>query len=144
MRYDAETYDIPNRPDVTSSTGVVTKSYAYGPYSTHAWSPRAAFTWAASPYDSIRGSYGVTTSFVPAAYVFNNAPNGIAAQDGRATSAVLSGCAHDNQRDYNVDLSYSHALHNGVDSFRVSPFYRHAVNKLELTKTYSSIRRRAS
>jgi Carboxypeptidase regulatory-like domain/TonB-dependent Receptor Plug Domain len=135
LRYDEETYQIPNRPDTTNpATGAVTKSYAYGPYSTHAWSPRFAFTWAASPYDAIRGSYGVTTTFVPAAYVFNNSPNGITAQDSRAISPYYPGTALTNQRNFNVDLSYSHALRNGVDSLRVSPFYRHAVGKLELTK----------
>lgn len=138
LRYDEETYHIPFRPDVTNpATGAVTKSYAYGPYSTHAWEPRFAFTWAASPYDAIRGSYGVTTSFVPAAYVFNNSPNGISDQDGRPTSPYYPGAHTANQRDYNVDLSYSHALRNGLDSFRVSPFYRHAVDKLELSKLYT-------
>ncbi|MEA2720112.1 MAG: hypothetical protein QOJ39_1976 [Candidatus Eremiobacteraeota bacterium] len=135
LRYDEETYQIPDRPDVTDPvTGAVTKSYAYGPYSTHAWSPRFAFTWAASPYDAIRGSYGVTTTFVPAAYVFNNSPNGVTAQDSRAVSPYYPGSDLSNQRNFNVDLSYSHALRNGVDSMRVSPFYRHAVGKLELTK----------
>ncbi len=138
LRFDEETYHIPNRPDVTDPvTGAVTKSYAYGPYSTHAWSPRFAFTWAASPYDAIRGSYGVTTTFVPAAYVFNDSPNGITAGDSRANSPYFPNTNVTNQRNFNVDLSYSHALRNGVDSFRVSPFYRHAVDKLELTKLYT-------
>ena len=44
-----------------------------------------------SPYDAIRGSYGVTTTFVPAAYVFNNSPNGVTAQDGRAISPYYPG-----------------------------------------------------
>jgi hypothetical protein len=138
LRYDAETYDIPNRPDVTNpATGVVTKSYAYGPYTTHAFSPRFAFTWAADPYDAIRGSYGVTTTFIPAAYVFNNSPNGITAGDSRANSPYYPGENLTPQQNFNVDLSYSHALRNGVDSFRVSPFYRHAVDKLEATKPYT-------
>jgi hypothetical protein len=137
VRYDAETYQIPNRPDVTSSTGVVTKSYAYGPYSTHAFSPRFAFTWAPDPYDAIRGSYGVTTTFVPAAYVFNNSPNGVTAADSRYISPYAPGANLTNQRNYNVDLSFSHALRNNVDSWRVSPFYRHAVDKLELVKPFT-------
>jgi hypothetical protein len=138
LRFDEETYHIPNRPDVTNpATGVVTKSYAYGPYSTSAWSPRFGASWAASPYDSIRGSYGVTTTFVPAAYVFNDSPNGITAGDSRANSPYFPTTHIANQRNFNADLSYSHALRNGVDSFRVSPFYRHAVDKLELTKPYT-------
>jgi hypothetical protein len=137
LRWDGETYHIPNRPDVTSSTGVVTKSYAYGDYSTHALSPRFAFTWAADPYDAIRGSYGVTTTFVPAAYVFNNSPNGITAADSRAISPYYPGSTLTNQRNFNVDLSFSHAMRNNVDSWRVSPFYRHAVDKLELTKPFT-------
>ncbi|MDB5027552.1 MAG: TonB-dependent receptor, partial [Candidatus Eremiobacteraeota bacterium] len=138
VRYDEETYHIPNRPDtVNPATGVVTKSYAYGPYSVHAWSPRFAFSWSASPYDAIRGSYGVTTTFVPAAYVFNDSPNGVSAGDSRVNSPYYPNSHLANQRNFNVDLSYSHALRNGVDSFRVSPFYRHAVDKLELTKVYT-------
>ncbi|HEX3464279.1 MAG TPA: carboxypeptidase regulatory-like domain-containing protein [Candidatus Elarobacter sp.] len=137
VRYDSETYDIPNRPDVTDpATGKVTKSYAYGPYNTHAFTPRFAFTWAASPYDAIRGSYGVTTSFIPAAYVFNNSPNGVCAGDSRCNSPYYPGENLNDQRNYNVDLSFSHALRNGLDSLRFSPFYRHATGKLELSKLY--------
>ena len=138
LRYDEETYHIPNRPDVTDPvSGVVTKSYAYGPYSTHALSPRFAFSWAASPYDAIRGSYGVSTTFVPAAYVFNNSPNGVTAADSRGISPYFSNTPVTNQRNFNVDLSYSHAMRNGIDSWRISPFYRHAVDKLELTKPFT-------
>jgi Carboxypeptidase regulatory-like domain/TonB-dependent Receptor Plug Domain len=135
LRYDSETYHIPNRPDtVNPTTGAVTKSYAYGDYTTSALSPRFAFTWAPSSYEAIRGSYGVTTTFIPAAYVFNNSPNGITASDSRAISPFYPGASLQNQRNYNVDLSYSRALRNGVDSLRISPFYRHSVGKLELTK----------
>ncbi|GAC1578574.1 MAG: hypothetical protein NVS3B7_12230 [Candidatus Elarobacter sp.] len=138
LRYDEETYAIPRRPDVVNpATGAVKKSYAYGPFSTHAWSPRFGFSWAASPYDAVRGSYGVTTTFVPAAYVFNNSPNGVAASNFRAVSPYYPGTDLSNQRNFNVDLAYSHALLNGVDSFRVSPFYRHAVGKLEATKPFT-------
>jgi hypothetical protein len=136
LRYDAETYAIPNRPDAVSSTGVVTKSYAYGPYSTHAFSPRFAFTWAASPYDSIRGSYALTTTFVPAAYVFNDSPNGVFGANSRFVTPYYPGATLSNPLNYNLDLSYSHALRNGIDSFRISPFYRHSTNKLELSKNY--------
>jgi hypothetical protein len=137
LRYDAETYDIPNRPDTTTSTGTVVKSYAYGPYTTHAWSPRFAFTWASSPYDAIRGSYGVTTTFIPAAYVFNDSINGVTAGDSRYITPYVPGADLTPQRNYNVDLSFSHALRNGVDSLRVSPFYRHSTGKLELTKPFT-------
>ncbi|HEY0394304.1 MAG TPA: carboxypeptidase regulatory-like domain-containing protein [Candidatus Elarobacter sp.] len=137
LRYDAETYQIPNRPDtVNPVTGAVTKSYAYGPYSTHAWSPRFGFTWAPDVYDAVRGSWGVTTTFVPAAYVFNNSPNGVNASNGRFISPYYPGSHLANQRNYNVDLSFSHAMRNGLDSVRFSPFYRHSVDKLELTKLY--------
>jgi hypothetical protein len=137
LRYDAETYDIPNRPDTTSSTGAVVKSYAYGPYTTHAWEPRFAFTWAADAYDAIRGSYGVTTTFIPAAYVFNDSPNGVTAGDSRYITPYYPGANLTPQRNYNADLSFSHALRNGVDSLRVSPFYRHSTGKLELTKPFT-------
>jgi hypothetical protein len=138
LRYDSETYDIPNRPDtVNPATGAVTKSYAYGPYNTHAFSPRFAFTWSADPYDAIRGSYGVTTTFIPAAYVFNNSPNGVCAGDSRCNSPYFPGENLTDQRNYNVDLSFSHALRNGVDSWRISPFYRHATGKLEAVKPFT-------
>ncbi|MDB5094311.1 MAG: Outer rane receptor for ferrienterochelin and colicin, partial [Candidatus Eremiobacteraeota bacterium] len=139
LRFDGETYDIPNRPDTVSSTGVVTKSYAYGPYSYHSWSPRFAFTWSTDQYSAIRGSYGTTTTFVPAAYVFNDSPNGVFDDGARPITPYYPGANIAPQRNYNVDLSYSHALHNGVDSWRVSPFYRHAVDKLELTKSIASV-----
>jgi len=136
LRYDEETYDIPNRPNTVSSTGAVVKSYAYGPYSTKAWEPRFAFTWNPNPRSAIRGSYGVTTTFVPAAYVFNDSPNGVSDQDGHIVSIYYPGAGVVPQRDYNADLSYELSLRNGVDSFRVTPFYRHATNKLEETKTF--------
>lgn len=137
LRYDEETYHIPNRPDYVDAAGKTVKTYAYGPYGVHAWSPRFAFTWASDPYSALRGSYGTTTTFVPAAYVFNNAPSGITDQDGRAISPYFPGSEIAPQRNFNADLSYSHALRNGVDSFRISPFYRHAVDKLALTKVYT-------
>ena len=136
IRYDEETYDIPNRPDVTSGTGTVTRSYAYGPYSTKAWEPRFAFSWSPNTLSAIRGSYGVTSTFVPAAYVFNDSPDGIQAQDARIVSIYYPGAGVVPQRNYNVDLSYEQSLRDGVNSFRITPFYRHATNKLESTKTY--------
>ncbi len=138
IRYDAETYDIPNRPNtINTTTGAVIPSYAYGPYSTHAFSPRFAASWAFDPYDTLRGSYGVTTTFIPAAYVFNDSPNGVGAGDSRVISPYYPGADLTNPLNFNVDLSFAHALKNGVDSIRVSPFYRHAVNKLEAVKPYS-------
>jgi len=137
LRYDEETYDIPNRPNIVNPDGTVTKSYAYGPYSTKAWEPRFAFSWSPNASSAIRGSYGVTTTFVPAAYVFNDSPNGIADQDGHEVSVYYPGAGVIPQRDYNADLSYERSLRNGVDSYRVTPFYRHALNKLEETKTYT-------
>ena len=137
VRYDEETYHIPNRPDYTDpNTGKLVKTYAYGPTSTQAWTPRVGLTWAFGSRDTLRGSYGATTTFVPAAYVFNNSPNGITDQDGRAISPYYPGSSLAPQRDYNADLSFEHALRNGVDSWRVSPFYRHATNKLEAIKNY--------
>ncbi len=138
VRYDEETYDIPNVPNgVNATTGAVIKSYAYGPYSDHSFSPRFAFSWAFNPYNAIRGSYGTSTTFVPAAYVFNDSPNGVAAGDSRVISPYYPGAAVTPQMDYNTDLSFEHALHNGVDSWRITPFYRHAVDKLEAIKSYT-------
>jgi len=137
LRYDEETYDIPNRPGTfNATTGMITPSYADGAYSTQAWEPRFAFSWSPNALSAIRGSYGVTTTFVPAAYVFNDSPNGISDQDGHDVSVYYPGAGVTPQRNYNVDLSYEQSLRNGVDSFRVSPFYRHALNKLEETKSY--------
>lgn len=137
LRYDEETYDIPNRPGTFNpATGVITPSYADGAYSTQAWEPRFAWTYAFGPLSAVRGSYGVTTTFVPAAYVFNDSPNGISDQDGHDVSVYYPGAGVTPQRNYNIDLSYEQSLRNGKDSFRVSPFYRHALNKLEETKSY--------
>ncbi|HTJ26920.1 MAG TPA: TonB-dependent receptor [Candidatus Limnocylindria bacterium] len=137
IRYDSETYDIPNRPDIVNPDGSITKSYAYGAYGTEAWEPRFAFTWAPNAYSAIRGSYGVTSTFVPAAYVYNDSPNGLTAQDSRVVDVYYPGSGVVPQRNYNVDLSYEQELKDGVDSFRVTPFYRHATNKLEQVKTYT-------
>ena len=138
LRYDEETYDIPNRPPDITGVATIVPTYADGAYSTQAWEPRFAFTWAPNTMSAIRGSYGVTTTFVPAAYVFNDSPNGIADQDGHDVSVYYPGAGVTPQRNYNVDLSYEQTLRNGVDSFRVSPFYRHALNKLEETKTFTT------
>jgi len=66
-----------------------------------------------------------------------HSPNGITAGDSRANSPYFPTTHIANQRNFNADLSYSHALRNNVDSWRISPFYRHAVDKLELTKPYT-------
>jgi hypothetical protein len=137
LRYDEETYDIPKRPDIHNPDGSITPSYAYGAYSTHALEPRFAFSWSPNASSAIRGSYGVTTSFVPAAYVFNASPNGVQAQDARIDSVYYPGAGVVPQRNYNVDLSYEKSLPNGIDSYRVSPYYRHATNKLEQVRQYS-------
>ncbi len=137
VRYDGETYHIPNRPDVDPVTGAPAKSYAYGPYSVHAWSPRFGASYAFDAYSVLRASYGTTTTFVPAAYVFNNSPNGVDNQDGRFISPYYPGSRIAPQLNFNFDLAYSHALKNGVDSYRVAPFMRHSLDKLALTKLYS-------
>ena len=137
IRYDSETYDIPNRPDVTGPGGTVTKSYAYGKFSTQAWEPRFAFSWSPNASEAIRGSYGVTSTFVPAAYVFNDSPNGIEAQDGHIVSIYYPGSGVVPQRNYNVDLSFEKSLPGGVNSYKVTPFYRHATNKLEATRQFT-------
>jgi outer membrane receptor protein involved in Fe transport len=137
IRYDSETYDIPNRPDTVNANGSITPSYAYGPYGMEAWEPRFAFTWSPNAYSAIRGSYGVTSTFVPADYVFNDSPNGVAAGDSRYNSVYYPGSGIVPQRNYNVDLSYEQVLKDGVDSFKVTPFYRHAIDKLEQIKSYT-------
>ncbi|GAC1660038.1 MAG: hypothetical protein NVS4B13_07070 [Candidatus Elarobacter sp.] len=138
VRYDAETYNIPTRPDmVNPATGAVTKSYAYGPYSVHAWSPRFGASWAFDPYSVLRGSWGTTTTFVPAAYVFNSSPNGVDDNNGRFISPYYPGANIAPQTNYNFDLAYSHSLKNGIDSYRIAPFYRHSLDKLALTKLYT-------
>jgi hypothetical protein len=137
LRYEAETYDIPNRPDIVNANGTITKTYAYGPYGVHSWEPRFAFSWAPNMRSSIRGSYGVTSSFVPAAYVFNDSPNGTNAQSSRYDSVYYPGGGIVPERNFNADLSYSLGLRNGVDSLRVTPFWRHATNKLEAVKSYT-------
>ncbi|MBV8371382.1 MAG: TonB-dependent receptor [Candidatus Eremiobacteraeota bacterium] len=136
LRFDSETYVIPNRPDVHNANGTITKSYAYGPYSTKAWEPRFAFSWSPNSSSAIRGSYGVTSSFVPAAYVFNNSPDGVQAQDARIVSVYYPGAGVVPERNYNADLSFEKSLPNGIDSYRVSPFYRHSTNKLESVRQY--------
>lgn len=127
IRWDRETYAIPNNPDPAA--------YAQGPYGVQTFSPRFAFSYAFNSNSSLRGSYGITSTFVPAAYVFNNSPNGIDAQDGRLISPYYPGSDIKPQIDHNIDLGYAQSI-TRQDSFRVSPFYHLSGNKLAYTRQY--------
>ncbi|BDE07640.1 hypothetical protein WPS_29160 [Vulcanimicrobium alpinum] len=128
IRYDSETYHIPNKADPAA--------YARGPYTVSSLSPRFGAAWAFNSSTVLRGSYGITTSFVPAAYVFNNSPNGITEQDGRINSVYYPGAETKPQINHSADLALSHSLPNGVDSWRIAPFYHKSNNKLALERTY--------
>lgn len=121
LRWDYEQYDIPK-----GAPG----SFAGGAFGVNSVSPRFAFSYAPNSQATLRGSYGVTSTFVPAAYVFNNSPNGIFEQGGRAISPYYPGSVIAPEQDHNVDLSYARALRDGVSSLRISPFYHKSNNKL--------------
>ncbi len=127
IRWDSETYDIPLSADPAA--------YAHGPYYVQTFSPRFSFAYALNSSSTIRGSYGITSTFVPAAYVFNNSPNGISDQDGRDLSPYYPGVDIKPQINHNIDLGFSKSF-DAFDSFRASPFYHVAGNKLLYSKQY--------
>ena len=108
-----------------------------GNYFLHAWDPRFAFSYAASPNTVIRGSYTVTSTFVPAAYVYNASPDGTNATGSNRTPFAPGADVHPSQ-DHNVDFSYERQLSPTL-SMRFSPFYHHSTSKLSFVRNYTIV-----
>ncbi len=119
LRYDIEIYDIPKE--------------AGGAYSKPIVSPRIAFGYQPSPDLVIRGSYGVTSSFVPSTYIYNNSIDGIQGA-GQYRNPYLPGATIDPAIDHNVDLSIEKAFRDGHTSLRVTPWYHQSNNRLEVLR----------
>lgn len=119
LRYDIEIYDIPKS--------------AGGAYSKPVFSPRIALGYQLRPDLVIRGSYGITSSFIPATYVYNNSIDGIQGA-GQYRNPYLPGATLDPAIDHNVDLSIEKAFRDGHTSLRVTPWYHQTNNRLEVLR----------
>ncbi len=106
-----------------------------GSYGQSAWSPRLAFSYSMNPSTVIRGSYGVTSTFVPAAYFYNASPNGTDAgfrnEDPYAPGAYVSP-----ELNHNVDLSLEKQFADNQTSLRVTPYYHTTSNKLAYYRNF--------
>ncbi|GAC1544503.1 MAG: hypothetical protein NVS2B17_25650 [Candidatus Velthaea sp.] len=117
LRYDIENYDIPRE--------------AGGAYAVPIWSPKFSMAWSPRADIVVRGSYGITSNFVPATYVYNGSIDGVQAA-GQYRNPYLPGAAIQPSLDHNVDLSFEKAFRDGRTSLRVSPFYHTSSNRLEV------------
>lgn len=129
LRYEHEDYHIPNRPDTGGSWGV------------SSWDPRFSVAYLLNPSTVLRGSYTLTSSFVPAAYLFNNSPNGTdqygSAYRPRIENPYAPGAHMVPEIDNNVDFSLEHAFRDGKTSLRITPYYHQARNVLAFYQTYT-------
>ncbi len=138
LRYEHEDYHIPYKQTLPLINGV--PGHTGGSYGLSAWEPRLALAYAVDPNTVLRGSYTITSSFVPAAYMFNNSPNGTNTYSGRIenpydprTSTIYP------EIDNNADLSIEHAFNDGRTSLRISPYYHQARNTLSFYKNYTIV-----
>jgi hypothetical protein len=79
----------------------------------------------------VRGSYAVTSNFVPATYVYNGSVDGIQAA-GQYRNPYLPGAAIQPSLDHNVDLSFEKAFPDNRTSLRITPYYHYSSNRLEV------------
>lgn len=114
LRYDQETYGVP------ASIG--------GGYIARSVSPRVAATFAFTPSLVARGSYTVTTEFVPATYVYNGSVDGTQGS-GQTRNPYAPGAAVAPSIDHNVDFSIERSF-DAKTSLRISPYYHKSTNRL--------------
>lgn len=119
MRYDIEIYDIPKS--------------AGGAYSKPVFSPRIALGYQPRPDLVFRASYGVTSTFIPATYVYNNSIDGIQAA-GQYRNPYLPGAVVDPAIDHNIDFSIEKAFPDRQTSLRITPYYHQSNNRLEVLR----------
>ncbi|GAC1442139.1 MAG: hypothetical protein NVSMB59_04050 [Vulcanimicrobiaceae bacterium] len=115
LRYDQEKYSVP------ASIG--------GAYFARSVSPRFAATYAFSPYLVTRGSYTVTSEFVPATYVYNGSVDGTQGS-GQTRNPYAPGAAIAPSMDHNVDFSLEYGLRDNKTSLKLSPYYHKSTNRL--------------
>ncbi len=138
VRYEHEDYRIPVKqtlPLINGFPGVTGGSYGQS-----AWDPRFSFSYAFNPNLVVRGSYTITSAFVPAAYMFNNSPNGTDTYSFRIenpydprTSTIFP------EIDNNADFSMEYQLPDGRTSLRVTPYYHEARNTLSFYKNFTIV-----
>lgn len=123
IRYEHEDYKIP------ASAG--------GSYGLSAWEPRFALSYALNPSTVVRGSFTVTSAFIPAAYFFNNSVNGPRAYSNRVENPYAPGANVQPELDHNYDFSLEHQFPDGRTSLRVTPYYHQAQSKLAFYQNYT-------
>lgn len=119
VRYDDNIYGVP-------------KEFG-GKLSKTAISPRLSFAYSPRPDMVIRGSYGTTSTFIPATYVFNNSVDGVQGA-GQYRNPYLPGAITDPSMDHNVDLSFEKAFPDRQTSLRITPWYHQTNNRLEVLR----------
>ena len=96
--------------------------------------PRVGLTYAASPYDVFRLSYGKYSQAAPTAYQqYNTHQENLAAYLGqRFYKYGYVGAGHDipPQESYNLDGSLEHGFKSSDVSLKLTPFYRTTRNEL--------------
>jgi len=115
LRFDQEKYGIP------AAIG--------GAYFARSVSPRFAATYAFSPNVVARGSYTVTSEFVPATYVYNGSVDGTQGS-GQTRNPYAPGAAVAPSMDHNLDASFEYGFHDAKTSLRLSPYYHKSSNRL--------------
>ncbi len=120
IRYDRETYGLPK------SVG--------GYYSTGIWSPRLAVAYQMRPDLVIRASYGITSNFVPATYVYNDTVDGPQGA-GQYRTPFIAFANVKPSSDRNYDMSIEKAFPDGRTSLRITPWYHSSSNRLAVTRT---------
>lgn len=148
IRYEHEDYHIPNKPTITcvrttsgACTGVpAVTGHTGGSYGLTAFQPRFSFSYAMNPNTVIRGSYTITSNFIPAAYFFNDSPNGTDVSGNRIedpydprTSSIFP------EIDNNADLSIEHSLPDGRTSIRITPYFHEARDQLSFYKNFTIV-----
>jgi len=119
LRYDILVYDIPQS--------------AGGSYSKPVFSPRLSIGYQFGINDYLLASYGVTSSFIPATYVYNGSVDGIQAA-GQYRDPYLPGATEDPPIDHNLGLTYEHGFRDGHTSLRIAPWYHQTNNRLEVLR----------
>lgn len=148
VRYEHIDYLIPRkqtfecaRKTSGACTGVqVPAGFTGGSYGMSAWQPRFSFSYAFSPNTIVRGSYALTANFIPAAYFFNNSPNGTDVSNNRVENPYDPNAPPIfPEIDNNADFSIEHLLGDGRTSIRITPYYHESRNQLTFFKNFTIV-----
>ncbi len=119
-----------------SGVSFVSPTLTNGPanYSFGELEPRVGFTYALSPNDVVRGSYGKYTQPTETGFVqYDTNQQNLPAYLGShfySLGFATPGHAIPPQESFNTDFSYEHAFRGTDMSFKATPFYRATRNEL--------------